>query len=83
MVPIIKAYKCRLEWVTKSVLIANYKSGNTSKQVFHAWRTFHFDENTETLNSYITCFRQVATLLGYDEPQVLEVFKNALPTTLY
>ena len=27
--------------------------------------------------------RQVATLLGYGEPQVLEVFKNTLPTKLY
>ena len=28
-------------------------------------------------------FRQVATLLGYEEPQILEVFKNILPTNLY
>ena len=27
--------------------------------------------------------RQVATLLGYGEPQLLEVFKNTLPTKLY
>ena len=27
--------------------------------------------------------RQVATLLGYVEPQILEVFKNTLPTKLY
>ena len=27
--------------------------------------------------------RQVATFLGYGEPQVLEVFKNMLPTRLY
>ena len=27
--------------------------------------------------------RQVATFLGYGEPQVLEVFKNMLPTNLY
>ena len=52
------------------------KIGNTREQLFHAWRLFHFDENTETLDSYVTCVRQVATLLGYGEPQVLEVFKN-------
>ena len=28
-------------------------------------------------------FRQVTTLLGYGKPQVLEVFKNTLPTRLY
>ena len=27
--------------------------------------------------------RQVTTLLGYKEPQILEVFKNALATKLY
>ena len=27
--------------------------------------------------------RQVANLLGYGEPQILEVFKNTLPTKLY
>ena len=47
------------------------------------WQSFHFDENTETLDSYVTGMRQVATLLGYGEPQVLEVFKNTLPTRLY
>ena len=47
------------------------------------WRSFHFDENTETIDTYINCIRQVATLLGYQEPQILEGFKNTLPTKLY
>ena len=59
------------------------KLGNTCKQLFHAWRSFSFDENTETIGSYVTRIRQVAALLGYGEPQVLEVFKNILPTKLY
>ena len=50
---------------------------------FHAWRSFTFDENTETIDSYVIRIRQVATLLGYGEPQILEVFKNTLPTKLY
>ena len=29
------------------------------------------------------CIRQVATLLGCGEPEILEVFKNTLPTRLY
>ena len=37
----------------------------------------------ETIDSYVMQMRQVATLLGYGEPQVLEVFKNTLPTKLY
>ena len=57
--------------------------GNTCEQLFHAWRSFTFDENAETIDSYVTCIRQVATLLGYEEPQILEVFKNILLTKLY
>ena len=46
-------------------------------------QSFHFDENTGTLDAYITCKRQVATLLDYAEPPILEVFKNIPPTILY
>ena len=52
------------------------KLGNTHGQLFHAWRSFTFDENTETIDSYVIWIRQVATRLGYGEPQILEVFKN-------
>ena len=41
------------------------KIGNPRGQLFHAWRSFHFDENIETLDSYATLLRQVATLLSY------------------
>ena len=41
------------------------KIGNTRKQIFHEWRSFHFGENTETIYAYIHCIRQVAPLLGY------------------
>ena len=47
------------------------------------WRSFTIDENTETRDSYVIRIRQIATLLGYGEPQILEVFKNTLPTKLY
>ena len=59
------------------------KVGNTWEQLFHIWRSFSFDENTETIDSYVAQIRQVATLLGYEEPQILEVYKNTLPTKLY
>ena len=59
------------------------KVGNTWEQVFHAWRSFNFGENTETIDAYFTYIRQVATPLGYGEPQILEVLKNTLPTKLY
>ena len=59
------------------------KLSNTCEQLFHAWRSFTFNKNAETTDSYVTCIRQVATLLGYGDPQILEVFKNTLPTNLY
>ena len=59
------------------------KLGNTCEQLFHAWRSFSFNENTETIDSYVMQIRQGATLLGYGEPQVQEVFKKTLPAKLY
>ena len=52
------------------------KIGNTKEQLFHAWQSFHFDENTEMIDAYVHHIRQVANLLGYQDLQVLEVFKN-------
>ena len=59
------------------------KRGSTREQLFHVLRSFSFNENTETIDAYVTCIRQVATLLSYGEPQILKVFKNKLPTELY
>ena len=59
------------------------KIWSTREQLFHTWRSFNFDEYTETIDAYVNCIGQVATLLGYGEPQILEVFKNTLPTELY
>ena len=59
------------------------KLDNTCEQLFHPWRSFTFDENTETIDSYVIRIRQVANLLGYGEPQLLELFKDTLPTKLY
>ena len=33
------------------------KIGNTREQLFHAWRSFSFEENTETIDAYVTCIR--------------------------
>ena len=51
------------------------KIGNTREQLFHAWRSFHFNENTEKLDAYVTCIRQVVASLGYGKPQILEVLR--------
>ena len=38
------------------------KISNTKEQLFHAWRSFNFDENTETINAYVTHIRQVVAV---------------------
>ena len=35
------------------------------------------------MGNYAICKRQVAALLGYGKPQVLEVFKNTIPSRLH
>ena len=47
------------------------------------WRSFHYDENVETLDVYVTRKRQVVRLLGHGEPQLLEVFKSNVANRLY
>ena len=36
------------------------KISTTREQLFHAWRSFSFDENTEIIDTYVTHNRQVA-----------------------
>ena len=55
----------------------------TKEQLFHAWKSFHYDKNTETIDSYVSRIKQVAELLNYGEPQILESFKNTLLSKLY
>ena len=59
------------------------KFGNTREQYFHVWRSLKFDEATDTIDGYIHKVKQVAALLDYGEPQILELFKNTLPSKLY
>ena len=59
------------------------KIGNTPKQLFHAWRTFKFDENVDTVHSYVLRMSQVTAMLNYGEMQILQNFKNTLPYRLY
>ena len=56
---------------------------NTPKQLFHAWRTFKFDENMDMVDSYVLRMSQVVAMLNYGEMQILENFKNSLLYRLY
>ena len=44
------------------------KFGNTREQYFHIWRSFQFDEATDTIDGYKV--KQVAALLDYGDPQI-------------
>ena len=61
------------------------KFGSSREQYFHVWRSFHYDENTDTIDSYILKIKQVASLLllNYWKPEILDLFKNTLPSKLY
>ena len=59
------------------------KFGSSREQYFHVWRSFRYDENEDTIDSYILKVKQVASLLNYGEPEILELFKNTLPSKLY
>ena len=59
------------------------KFGSSREQYFHVWRSFQYDENEDTIDSYILKVKQVASLLNYGEPEILELFKNTLPSKLY
>ena len=59
------------------------KFGNTRQLYFHSWRSFHFDEATNTIDGYIQQVKQVVALLNYGKLQILELFKNTLPSRLY
>ena len=63
--------------------LQNSKISNTPKQLFHAWRTFKFDENTDSIDSYVLRMSQVVAMLNYGEMQILENFKNILLYRLY
>ena len=59
------------------------KFGNMQEHLFHVWRSFHYDENVETIDVYVNRIKQVVVLHNYGEPQILELFKNTLPSKLY
>ena len=59
------------------------KIGNTPEQLFHAWRTFKFDENTDYIDSYVLRMSLVTAMLNYGEMQILKNFENTLLYRLY
>ena len=45
------------------------KIGNIREQLFHAWRSFSFDKNTETIDAYVMHIRHFPqNCIGYYSP---------------
>ena len=47
------------------------------------WRSFQFNEASDTIDGYIQKVKQVAVMLDYCKPHILKLFKNTLPSRLY
>ena len=52
------------------------KFGSSREQYFHMCRSFTYDENTDTIDSYILKIKQVASLLNYGEPEILKSYSK-------
>ena len=59
------------------------KLGHTQEELLCRWRSFCFDETADIIDSYVLRLKQCAQMLGYNEGQVLELFKNILPNKYY
>ena len=59
------------------------KFGNTREQYFHAWRSFHFDEATYTIDGYIQQVYASGGIIKLWRTTILELFKRTLPSRLY
>ena len=46
------------QWI-EMVCKLSSRIGNTREQLFHAWMSFHFYENAENTDSYVTYVRKV------------------------
>ena len=53
------------------------------QKLFHAWRSFNFDENTETIDSYVMQIRTGSNTLGLWRATGIGSIQNTLPTKLY
>ena len=40
------------------------KIGNMREQLFHVWRSFHYNENSETVDAYVNRIGGVVAMLG-------------------
>ena len=66
--------------IYKHFLQTILKVGANTKELFQRWRSFQFDETTD---SHVLRLKQCVQVLRCNEGQVLELTKNALSTRYY
>ena len=53
--------------------------GHTQEELFQRWKSFHFDETNDTIDSYMLWLKQCAQMLGYSEGQMLNCLRILYP----
>ena len=59
------------------------KVGHTRTELYFRWRVMKWDDTGESIESYVQKIRHLANLLGYGEPQVLELLKHSIPSRYF
>ena len=54
------------------------KVDHTRIELYFRWRVMKWDDTSESIESYVQKIRHLANLLGYGEPQVLELLKHSI-----
>ena len=59
------------------------KVGHTRTELYFRWRVMKWDDTGESIESYVQKIRHLANILGYGEPQVLELLKHSIPSRYF
>ena len=59
------------------------KVGHTRTELYFRWRVMKWDDTGESIESYVQKIRHLENLLGYGEPQVLELLKHSIPSRYF
>ena len=65
-----------IETIGKTLCRQFSKMGQT-QELFQRWRSFQFDEATDTIDSYVLSLKQCTKMIGYNKGHILELFMNS------
>ena len=75
----VQAYKNMLS----SFITEHNPIGSTREWQIMAWKTLKWDPTKEKLDDFVYKFKRVATELGYNADESLDVFSCCVPSHLY